>query len=243
MMFFVKWAMLRQYIQIAESRFQSSTILLWMLRPTVNYMDFIFVCDSNRYSSIISVIMGVKEARSMGKDIRNGVSFKYSSYEMTIEVRMSGTLVPYFLCSEACSQMDIHIQSVFLGGCTLNLTLIKKDSDNNPVLCPVAFNSSLMTSITSPEANMMRTIEISQELRKSTMKFRRVGRGTIVGPTLTIGENGGFQWIGNPSSVSITMSQAFSHMSMRMSSAQFRQALSNSRIGTLGQYPLGVAKR
>lgn len=112
-----------------------------MLRPTVNCIDCIFVCDRDKYNSITSMIMRVIRARSMGENIRSGLSFKYSHGDkMTIEVSMSGTLVSYFLCSEACSQMDIHIQTVSLGGCTLNLTLIKKSLDNNPMLYLIAFN-------------------------------------------------------------------------------------------------------
>lgn len=100
-----------------------------------------------------------------------------------------------------------------------------------------------MASLTFPHANTNRAMDICQESRKATFKFRRIGNGTVIGPTLTIGQNGGFQWIGYPSCISSTMSQAFNHMSAKMSSTQFRQILSRSKIGTLFQYPSGIAKR
>ncbi len=128
---------LRQYRRIGEYRFRSSTVLLWMLRPTVNYKDCMFVWEIDRYKSITSMFTGVISVRYMGEDVRNGVAFKYSFRdETTIQVNMSGTLVPYFLCTETSSHMEMHIPSVSLGGCTLNLTLIERDLNNNPAFHP-----------------------------------------------------------------------------------------------------------
>ena len=80
------------------------------------------------------------------------------------------------------------------------------------------------------------------ELKKVRIKFERIIGGAVVGPSIMIGCNGRFQWVGNPSLFSSTMMQLFSHMSNKMSSSQFITAVSLSKVGTLQMYPKGVPR-
>ena len=49
----------RQYILIGTHTRVNDTILVWMIRPTINYMTCIFMCSSDSYRSQIAVIKGV----------------------------------------------------------------------------------------------------------------------------------------------------------------------------------------
>jgi hypothetical protein len=82
--------------------------------------------------------------------------------------------------------------------------------------------------------------EFRPEMKKVTIKFRRVCQGEVIGPALTLGCNGGFQWIGNHTSIASTLFQAFGHMSMKMTSREFISTVSQSKSGSLNVYPAGV---
>ena len=75
------------------------------------------------------------------------------------------------------------------------------------------------------------------------MKFRRIVDGNVVGPVLTLGCNGGFQWIGSPSLISFTLKQFFDHAASKIATQKFIESVSRSVIGIIGVYPAGIKRQ
>ena len=80
-------------------------------------------------------------------------------------------------------------------------------------------NINMVTALTSRSYTSSDNMEFTPEMKKLKAKFRRIRGGVIVGPSVTIGCNGGFQWIlGNPHLISSTLLQLFTHISGKVSS-------------------------
>ena len=86
-------------------------------------------------------------------------------------------------------------------------------------------------------------MEFITELKKARIKFIIIIAGEVSGPSLTIGFNGGFQWVGNPSHLSSTLLQVFSHISGKMASTEFENSISASSTAAISCYPGGVPRK
>ena len=104
-------------------------------------------------------------------------------------------------------------------------------------------NINIIKALTAVDDMSIGGMQFWPERNKVVTKFRRVPGEKIVDPTLTLGKNGGFQWIGSSSSLSNTLLQFFSHASSRMTSPEFREAIKQSNTGRLADYPSGIARR
>ncbi len=235
---------MRQYLSIGSCMLGDITAIVWMIRPTINYMKCIFTCRADQYNSVTSAIRGVVSARVPDTDVQRNLSFEQKAISADhIAVTVSGTLASHMIQANISNEVGAKISSVSMGGSTLNITLLRNDSLGRLVIDPVIMNSKLVGSLMSDSSEDTTRVQVTKEIRKCTMKFKRVAKDAVAGPSLTIGENGGFQWVGNPGCLSSTMLQAFTHMSNRMSSVEFKAALSRSQVGVLGAYPSGVPKR
>jgi hypothetical protein len=107
---------------------------------------------------------------------------------------------------------------------------------------PVKMTPRILSALTSTSPVMTSGMKIWPEHNKVRVKFVRISNGNIVGPSLTLGCNGGFQWIGVPSAMASTLNQVFTHMSSRMATDTFFEAISLSEIGSNRVYPSGVPR-
>jgi hypothetical protein len=83
-------------------------------------------------------------------------------------------------------------------------------------------------------------MEFWPEMNKVRVKFIMITDNSIVGPSLTLGCNGGFQWIGAPSNIASTLHQIFTHMSYKMATDLFFTAIHESNVGANNVSPSSV---
>lgn len=74
-----------------------------------------------------------------------------------------------------------------------------------------------------------------------TIKYH-TNRSLGTGPSLVIGENGGFQWLGNPSDISESLSSIFSFMNNNMKSEEFIRVIPRSNSMVKYIYPSGIKR-
>jgi hypothetical protein len=206
-------------------------------------MESGFNCNVDEYPNIVSMIKGVIQARCCNDQKSDEISFKKTHIgDDQMEVTMSGYTLPYFMCSDRAEELGAYIKSVSMGSSTMNVTVIDHSDLSGHNILPVRFGTNIMTSLTADSDCNVNGMEFWPEIKKVVIKFRRVSGGKIVGPSLTIGCNGGFQWIGTSSMLSSTLVQAFTHMSTRMDGSKFVRAVSSSDGGPASVYPSGVPK-
>ncbi len=73
------------------------------------------------------------------------------------------------------------------------------------------------------------------------MKYN-INRSSAIGPSMCLGCNGGFQYIGGPKHISESLSSLFALMSRNMRTQEFLQAILQSRSMVKYIYPSGVKK-
>ena len=200
--------------------------------------------SSDAYKSHISVIKGVVQAHSGYKESIYDLSFSHRHISDNLcEVSMSGTSVGYFMTSSVADEIDARIASVSIGGCLINVTVMRKLETSGYHMLPVRTTSTILHSLTSITSQTVGGITFTPELKRVVMKFRRIVDGNVVGPALTLGNNGGIQWIGSPSLISSTLKQFFNHAASKIATEEFSQSVSRSVIGTINVYPAGVKRQ
>jgi hypothetical protein len=103
-------------------------------------------------------------------------------------------------------------------------------------------NIDIIRSLTYQRNKNVSGMQFYPEMRKVKIKFVNVLGSQYKGPSLTLGMNGGFQWIGNPSRFSDTIVKYFKYAANKMSTPEFSRALKVSVIGTSSIYPSGVPR-
>lgn len=234
----------RQYICIGKCTTGDNTIVVWMIRPTVNYLECVFLCKSNDYKSLVSLIKGVVQFRSGYHDISHELGIKHTYLnEDLMEVNVSGTLAPYFMTSEVAKDLNAKIKTVSIGGSRMNVTVMQIDGIDQHKIIPIMINIDILKSMTASCFTELSGMMIFSESKKVVIKFRRIVDGNVVGPSLTLGNYGGFQWIGAPSMFASTMDKFLSHSNYMMSKQDFVRCVSNSIVGVSQIYPGGIPRR
>eukprot|EP00957_Ditylum_brightwellii_P065908 4998494-Ditylum_brightwellii.AAC.1 len=129
---------LRQYICIGQVRIGPHSVVVWMVRPTVNYMDCVIEYESSMYNSVVSLVTG-----------RGVVFTKEHLSESNIRIIISGDAVPYFVASQTASEMDVRIRCVSMGGSSLNATLINHSESKTHTIVPLFMNINIIKVLTA----------------------------------------------------------------------------------------------
>jgi hypothetical protein len=61
--------------------------------------------------------------------------------ETVCNVYIKGTATSYVMNSELANTLDIKIKSVSMGGCVLNVTVIRHQSDQSHCMVPITMNT------------------------------------------------------------------------------------------------------
>ena len=171
---------------------------------------------------VSSAIRGVVSARVPDGDLQGGISLRHTPVNAQyVDVAVLGVLTPYLMQSKVSEELDVKIRSVAMGGLTINVTLATGGDSGRVVLQPVAMNMPLVSGMMAGHGGADAGFRVARELKKCTVRFKKAGGGAVAGPSLTVGQNGGFQWIGNPSHFSSTMLRTLAYMSNGMLSSEF----------------------
>ena len=89
-----------------------------------------------------------------------------------------------------------------------------RDFETSPKITDVCMNMGTLKSLMD-KGHARMTIEVGNKC--VTIKHH-TNRSLGAGPSLTLGENGGFQWLGSPNDVSESLSSMFDFMNNNMRS-------------------------
>ena len=105
------------------------------------------MCTSAAYKSQISVIKGIVQARSGYKESIHDLSFNQRHISDNLcEVSISGTSVGYFMTSSVADEVDAMIVNVSIGGCVINVTVMRKLQTSGYHMLPVRMDTTILHS-------------------------------------------------------------------------------------------------
>jgi hypothetical protein len=144
------------------------------------------------------------------------------------------------LASKAIKGLNMNIKNMSIGGSTNDITVLKHDINGASEVVPMKVTARILSALTSTECITIDSMEFWPEMNKVRVKFIMITDNSIVGSSLTLGCNGGFQWIGAPSNIASTLHQIFTHMSYKMATDLFFTAINESNVGASNVNPSSV---
>jgi hypothetical protein len=232
----------RQCVCIGTVKVGLSTVILWMIRPTVNYLEAVYECSRAELSMVKSRIRSVAKSLRSDINVMSGITFE-EMYTRSgwVKLIVKGALLASLMSLESSKDLDLKISSVSMGGSILNVTILQPNEDGVCVT-PVIMNINIIRSLTHQTNKSVLGMQFYPEMRKVRVKFVNMSSSQLRGPSLTLGMNGGFQWIGSPSRLSDTIVQYFRYAANKMATPEFSRALKMLVIGISSVYPGGVPR-
>ena len=221
----------RQCMSIGSIIYNEELIRVWMVRPTINYTTYA-IKTTERMRDTHANACALK-FRSVGNYEFHELSIQSPASEPDV-VLISGTMAHYYI--NTCN-IDARIRHASIGGSLLRVHQIR-DFDRSPKVTDICMNMGILRSLTS---NKHRSMTIEIDTRCVRIKYH-TSRSLGTGPCLIIGENGGFQWLGNPSDISESLSSMFAFMNSNMRGSDFMRAIAASRCMIKYVYPSGIRK-
>jgi hypothetical protein len=234
---------LRQCICIGAVNLGHYTVVLWMIRPAINYLECVVSCSSeedvvNFRSLMFEELSNMRHIPRQFKRISTDVQ----RVDDRIELHVTGDGCLFLADSSALTKLGIRVSVVAIGSSSVNITALNRECPGAEII-PMITDSGLVRSITSLEAQTVEDMHIVPEKHKVTVKFLRVVNRTATGPVLIIGKNGGFQWVGSPSMICSTLVKFFKHAAYRMTTEEFRASVKAAHKGVRESYISGVPRR
>jgi len=221
----------RQCISIGSVILNDELIRVWMIRPTINYTTYVVKTSEKMRTTVANNY--VVKFRSFGNYDFHEVNIECPAKEPTT-IKISGTMAHYYIAK--CGVVA-KLQSVSMGGSLLRVHQIR-DFRKSPKITDICMNISILKSLTHGKHTSM-SVETGN--RCVTVKCH-TNRSLGAGPSLTVGENGGFQWIGSPNDISESISSIFAVMNKNMRSREFIEVISRSRSMIRYIYPSGIKR-
>jgi len=149
-------------------------------------------------------------------------------------ITISGTMAHYYVKK---FNIDAQLRSVSIGGSVLRVHQIR-DYRTSPKVNDVCVNINIVKALIGLNHAV---IDIETMATCVKMKYN-INRSSAIGPSMCLGCNGGFQYIGGPKHISESLSSLFALMSRNMRTQEFLQAILQSRSMVKYIYPSGVKK-
>ena len=235
----------RQCICLGSIDTTNATVIAWMIRPSINYGRAIFSCEYTMLPSVIAELRRFGAERANTRVSNGQLSFD-STRELdgTVSVEVTGPMCTHIMDSPIAKSIGLRLSSVAMGGSTLNITVLRSTTDGHKIVPVIIMNIKLIYSITSPASTLTNGMMCTRERNKEVIRFPRHVNDRMQGPSLTIGVNGGVQWIGNPSMFSCTFAKFVDCVSDMMNNKpEFISMVERSDIGMITRYPSGVSRR
>ncbi len=115
----------RQCLCIGTVKIGLFTVILWMIRPTVNYLTAVCECSTAELTTIKTRIKSVAKSLNSSINVSSGIKFKetYINSE-SVKLVVEGSLLGPLMSLESNKDLNLKISSVSMGGSTLNVTIL-----------------------------------------------------------------------------------------------------------------------
>ncbi len=221
----------RQCISIGSVQSVTELIRVWMVRPTINYSSYIITATVATRDSVACIC--ANRLRSLAN---------YNSVELAIKcpvdkpdiIEISGTMSHYYMPKVG---IESRMKHVSLGGSVIRVHQVK-DFNTSPKVVDICMNMGILTSLVS---GMRLGLDIEITPKCIRLKYH-TGTSFGLGPSLMIGCNGDFQWLGNPIHIVDSLSAMFAFMNKNIKTSQFVDAISKSTIIQRYVYPMGIPR-
>ncbi len=206
-------------------------ICVWMVKPTINYSTYAIVATSGSRDYIANVCV------CMFRTLAN-----YDTMELSIKcppekpdiVEISGTMAHYYMSKARIRSTMKHVS---LGGSVIRVHQVR-DFTTSPKIVDICMNMDILTSLVSGVRS-----GIGVEITPRSVKLKyHTSMSFGSGPTLIMGCNGGFQWLGNPTNIAESLCGIFAFMSSNIMKPQFVSAISKSTTMQQYIYPAGIQR-
>jgi hypothetical protein len=109
-----------------------NTVIMWMIRPTMNYMTALLECSINLRDITMNAI----------KSDFSNVRIECQKMEDKVVMTLTGDGLYRLMNSDLASTLDIKVSACSMGTSTLNVSIIKKQQSGFDVI-PVVMNMPL----------------------------------------------------------------------------------------------------
>jgi hypothetical protein len=221
----------RQCISIGCVNTKDELVRLWMVRPTINYSTYIVTTTESKRDITMSMYMS--RFRLVGNYSGTELNIRQSK-DSPCEILVSGTMAHYYIHKTG---IEARIHHVSLGGSTLRVHQVR-DFNTSPKVVDICMNMGILRSITAGARTGLLVEASSKSVKLKYHTNAALGQG----PSLILGCNGGFQWTGNPTSMSESLHVMFALMSFNIKQVPFANSIAHSRVMTKYVYPSGVPR-
>lgn len=214
------------------------TYMISMVMPTLNYCTYRISCDSIVPGNVEESIVCVK---FMLYNIRpfNRYELRVQKDEMLTQyISITGTLAHWYMGRYTNVQSPI-IVSCSMGSSVIQLHRIGTQPGRISV-DRLAMSTSLLYELTALIEPSDQCI-VSRERKKVIFRFPRPGR-VDQGTSLTLGCNGGFQWVGNPRDLSRSLQIFAAIVDRNTNRPEFMEAMSVLQFDRNPVYPSGISR-
>lgn len=206
--------------------------IISMVRPTLNFCTYrLLVADivpGDPSASIMTLCFEMQKIRGFDKyQLRVQIDVSDPSY-----ILMSGVLAHWYAAR-------IAYRSIIVS-CSLGSSVIQVHRISHRSVDRLSVSIDLIRVLVGPSGIREHCI-VTHRKRKTVVKFPHPG-DRDKGPSLTLGCNGGFQWIGNPMDISRTLAEFASLVEEAASRQEFIGCI--SRLSTIqgALYPSGISR-
>ena len=221
----------RQCITIGSVYNMDELIRVWMVRPTINYSTYVIVATSDSRDYIAN--MCVRMLRALANYNIMELSIKCPPEKPNI-IEISGTMAHYYMPKVRVRSTMKHVS---LGGSVIRAHQVR-DFNTSPKIVDICMNMDILTSLVS---GVRSGIGIEITPRSVKLKYH-TSMSFGLGPSLIMGCNGGFQWLGNPTNIAESLCGIFAFMSSNIMKTQFVSAISKSTSMQQYIYPAGIQR-
>jgi hypothetical protein len=207
----------RQCISIGSIQSVTELIRVWMVRPTINYSTYVITATAATRDSVASTCTSRLYSLARYNHVELSINCPLNKPD-TIEI--SGTMAHYYMPRLG---IESRMKHVSLGGSVIRIHQVR-DFVTHPKVVDICMNMEILGSLVS---GVRSRLSIERTSRCVKLKYH-TGTSLGLGPSLTIGCNGGFQWLGNPTHIAESLSVMFAFISKDTMSKQFVHSISKS---------------
>ena len=228
----------RRCILVGAIKSDNAIITESFITPTINYSTW--TCSSRLLSEVDILATVTSKCHEFRPYSPDELRVVYTCGTFSGVIISGGLSHIYALLVSLPDDIIVQPQTTSIGSCTLRVQLIRHSS-TVPSIDDVCVNGAIVSSLLD-DSNESSAYRVIQDHNKTSIKFVTSLSGRSHGPRLTVGYNGGIQYIGSYRYTSSSFHTMYTLMSVNMGSPLFIDAIRTSDVMSSYVYPLGVSR-
>lgn len=238
----------RECIVYSQIRMERETIILWSIRPTLNFCTILVRCHTGAIRTEISAMRRAVFNSICPYDPSESLVFTMNENadldDDISEICVRGPACPYLLPPYSPAREDMRVVSVSIGSCTFQISVISSDYETERMVIPLCPNANLIHILCNRNDNVKgNEMYIHSQNRNKVTIHNTKRTGEFSGSSMCLGCNGGMQWMGSPSDFPRTFSYFCRVIEANSKLPGFIRVIRQLKIMNQPIYPAGESRR